>query len=209
MSGPWPQIIICTNFSSLSSPTAPALIRAYFRHRQPTLLHLWLSFSQTREILRRGAKTRDNASCERVNRAGAPRGEGGCSVRSNVVRSMRGRGVRSGETHDAQTRGGGEPGDQCEGWTPDPQLIRRCSTPSWKTINNPGSWSDILFIYFVKCSSSSSKSWGALSWVVKLKQFPQNIYPEPTCCLPGKCLSWCWWAAGWACRYAETRGGQH
>ena len=83
MSGPWPQIIICTNFSS---PTAPTLIRAYFRqHRQPTLLHLWLSFSQTREILRRGAKTRYNASCERVNGAGTPRGEGGCYVRSYVV----------------------------------------------------------------------------------------------------------------------------
>ena len=49
-------------------------------------------------------------------------------------------------------------GDQFDGRTPDPQLIRRCSTSSRKTINNPGSWSDILFIYFVKCSSSSSKS---------------------------------------------------
>ena len=102
MSGPWPQIIICTNFSS---PTAPTLIRAYFRqHRQPTLLHLWLSFSQTREILRQGAKTRDNESCERVNGAGAPRGEGGCYVRSNVVRSSAG----EGETvYNAQTRDDG------------------------------------------------------------------------------------------------------
>ena len=87
MSGPRPQIIICTNF--FSSPTAPALIRAALstHYRQPTVLHLWLSFSQTREILRRGAKTRDKASCERVNGAGTPRGEGGCYVRSNVVRA--------------------------------------------------------------------------------------------------------------------------
>ena len=152
MSGPWPQIIICTNFSS---PTAPTLIRAYFRqHRQPTLLHLWLSFSQTREILRQGAKTRDNESCERVNGAGAPRGEGGCYVRSNVVRSSAGEG-RQFIMLRQEMMGAG---DQFDGRTPDPQLIRRCSTSSRKTINNPGSWSDILFIYFVKCSSSSSKS---------------------------------------------------
>ena len=37
-----------------------------------------------------------------------------------------------------------EPDDQFDGRTPDPQLIRRCSTPSRKTINNPSSSSDIL-----------------------------------------------------------------
>ena len=127
MSGPWPQIIICTNFSSLSSPTAPALIRAYFRqHRQPTLLHLWLSFSQTREILRRGAKTRDNESCERVNGAGAPRGEGGCYVRSNVVRSSAG----EGETvYNAQTR------DDGSGW------------PIWWEDTRPSAHQEMLNIF--------------------------------------------------------------
>ena len=105
MSGPWPQIIICTNFSSLallancsSSDKSPPL-----QARQPTLLHLWLSFSQTREILRRGAKTRYNASCERVNGAGTPRGEGGCYVRSYVVTRKEGECGGGGGDHTGET----------------------------------------------------------------------------------------------------------
>ena len=153
MSGPRPQIIICTNFSS--SPTAPALIRAALstHYRQPTVLHLWLSFSQTREILRRGAKTRDKASCERVNGAGTPRGEGGCYVRSNVVRRVWGRwGLVTTVRHFimwTQTSGGA-------GWP----IWWADTRPSahqemLDTFQENNQQSQLLVWHSVKCSSSS------------------------------------------------------
>ena len=160
MSGPWPQIIICTNFSPLSSPTAPALIRAHFRHTGSQ--HCYTCGCHFPRLVKFYGEEQKLGTMRAVREwmeLGRPGVRAGVMCVVMLSGAVRGRGKLGQGIHLIMLRQkAGGAGWPFEGWTPDPQLIRRCSTPSRKTINNPGSWSDILFIYFVKCSSSSSKS---------------------------------------------------
>ena len=217
MSGPWPQIIICTNFSSLallancsSSDKSPPL-----QARQPTLLHLWLSFSQTREILRRGAKTRYNASCERVNGAGTPRGEGGCYVRSYVVTRKEGE-CGGGGDHTGETLYNVRTNLRWEEREPDDQFGGRTLSSSGDARRLPGKQSTVLaprlsdiLLSAPLPPSINFRVARCLIVSCKIKAISSKHLSRYSTC----CLAWLGWPVcvmvlvGGPCRYAETRRG--